>query len=97
MTASQTVMRIDAKCSSLDYHVSFPRDFETYKLNIYTEGPCGDKGISNLNVSIYVDSCKCPPGFMMAGRITKLSAFVIIDLNYSLGTSKNVMTRVDRW
>ena len=71
VSESQTVQRINANCSNLEYQVSFPRVRETYELVIHAEGPCNNQGISTLNVSIYVDECSCPPGFMPADRNTK--------------------------
>ena len=71
VSESQTVQRINANCSNLEYQVSFPRVRENYELIIHAEGPCNNKGISTLNVSIYVDDCSCPPGFMPADRNTQ--------------------------
>ena len=71
VSESQTVQRINANCSNLEYQVSFPRVKETYELVIHAEGPCNNQGISTLNVTIYVDECSCPPGFMPADRNTK--------------------------
>ena len=71
ITARETVQRITAKCSYLDYQVTFPRVNEAYKLNVYAEGPCSGHGISSLPVSINVASCSCPPGFFPADRLTK--------------------------
>jgi predicted outer membrane repeat protein len=71
VSESQTLQRINANCSNLEYQVSFPRVKETYELVIHAQGPCNNQGISTLNVTIYVDECSCPPGFMPADRNTK--------------------------
>ena len=66
LAESQSIRRIDATCSKLEYRVSFPNVPEIYDLTVFPEGPCGDKGISKLIVSIHVISCSCPPGFVSA-------------------------------
>ena len=68
---SETIRRVGTKCSQLKYHVPFPNSNETYKLVIFPEGPCGNKGISALNVTVIVINCSCPPGFMRAESETK--------------------------
>ena len=68
---SETIRRISASCSKLKYHVPFPKSYETHKLIIFPEGPCSNKSISVLNISINVINCSCPPGFMRAQSETK--------------------------
>lgn len=63
LAESETIQRIGNKCHELEYHVSFPA-VGTYDLYMYPKGPCADKGISRLNISVRVKSCVCPPGFM---------------------------------
>ena len=71
VSESQTVQRINANCSNLEYQVSFPRVKETYEFIIHAEGPCNNQGISMFKVTVFVDECSCPPGFMPADRNTK--------------------------
>ena len=68
---SETIRRIGTNCSKLKYHVPFPKSYEIYKLTIFPEGPCSNKSISVLNISINVINCSCPPGFMRAQSETK--------------------------
>ena len=70
---SETVQRIGTNCSKLKYHVSFPKSYKTYNLTIFPKGPCGNKSISMLTISIYVINCSCPPGFMRTESDTKCS------------------------
>ena len=100
VTASQTVRRIDAECSNLEYYIFFPNALRTYDLNIYADGPCSNKSISSLNISIYVDSCLCPLGFVPDDQSSRcecicdnrFSAFskYIQDCNASTGTVKKL-------
>lgn len=64
LSESQTLHKVGANCSDLNYHVTFPQAPKEYQLILYADGPCGDTGISKLIVDIYVDSCSCPHGFM---------------------------------
>ena len=66
LSRSQTVHKIDANCSDIEYLVSFPdvSKPEVYELTIYAEGPCNNTGISNFNVTIHVPDCSCTNGFM---------------------------------
>ena len=68
---SETIRRINTNCSKLKYHVPFPHLNQTYKLTIYPEGPCGNKSISMMTISIHAIDCTCPPGFMRAKSDTK--------------------------
>lgn len=77
---SETIRRIGKACSKLKYQVPFPKSYETYKLIIFPEGPCCNKGISALNISISVMNCSCPPGFMRAQSETKCAC--ICDRRY---------------
>ena len=64
LSNSQTIQTIGAECSTIPYHLSFPRQATKYELIIYAEGPCNDVGISELSVNIEVLKCVCGPGFM---------------------------------
>lgn len=64
LSENQSTRRVDAKCSLLDYQLSFPQADREYELVIFTEGPCGRKGISKLEITVNVINCSCPPGFM---------------------------------
>ena len=68
---NQTIRRIDAQCSNLDYQVFFPTVSEMYRLVIYARGPCNDIGVSKLTVNIKVLRCSCGPGFMREDFSTK--------------------------
>ena len=68
---SQAVRRVDASCTDLEYLVSFPSVSEEYILTIYADGPCDDKGISKLDISVYVLTCSCARGFMPANINTE--------------------------
>ena len=68
---SETIRRIGDSCSKLKYRVPFKKSRETYKMTIFPQGPCGNKGISMTSISIHVVDCTCPPGFMKAKIDTK--------------------------
>ena len=60
---AKKIQTIGNRCTLLDYKISFPKADTEYKLTIYPEGPCSNKGISVFNITIHVLSCLCPPGF----------------------------------
>jgi predicted outer membrane repeat protein len=57
------VQVINASCSNISFHIKVPPKSVPYKTTIYADGPCGDKGISNLTVNVEVVPCTCAPGF----------------------------------
>ena len=67
---SQRVQKVGSNCSDLNYQVTFPGIAENHELAVYADGPCHDRGISKLRVSVYV-KCSCPPGFMPADTSTE--------------------------
>ena len=63
LSKNQATQTIDAACSNLKYQIMASPRPVPYKAMIYADGPCGDKGISKLTVSIDVIHCTCAPGF----------------------------------
>ena len=68
---SQTVRKISANCTDLEYQVSFPSSQEKYKLIAYAWGPCRNQSISKITTTITVHSCTCANGFIQADNTTK--------------------------
>ena len=68
---NQTIHKIDINCTSLMYKIFFPEADTDYKLTMYPEGPCSDKGISVVNITIHILNCLCPPGFMKTASTTE--------------------------
>ena len=68
---NQTVHKVGASCTFLSYQISFPKANQNYELIIYPEGPCNSNGISDVNITIHVLSCLCPPGFMRTANNTE--------------------------
>ena len=81
---SETIRRIGTNCSKLKYRVPFKKSRETYKLTIFPDGPCGNKSISMMTISIHVNDCMCPPGFMKAKTDTKCEC--VCDKRYEIFT-----------
>ena len=67
---SETIKRIGPGCHKLKYRISFP-SIKKYELHLYPKGPCADKSISKLKISVDVVSCTCPPGFMQEDTDTR--------------------------
>ena len=51
-------------CTNLTFQVNSPKDM--VKLNLYADGPCQDRGISNLQLQIDFLPCICPVGFQQS-------------------------------
>ena len=73
LNKNETVRRLDSKCSTLDYHATFPEVSKTYDLQIFADGPCRGEGISTLIIKIKVIPCSCKAGFMQEQVSTKCS------------------------
>ena len=54
----QQVQMANSSGTNLTFQVSSPKDNE--ELNLYADGPCGNKGISNLKVKVNFLPCTCP-------------------------------------
>ena len=74
----------------------WPSVSREYKLIIYADGSCNDKGISKFNVSVYVLSCSCVAGFMQVDINTECIVFVFV-ISSSLTTSKSVIPQQSQW
>ena len=61
LEAGQQAQTANSSCTDLTFQVYSPKDNE--KLNLYASGPCGDKGISKLQLEINFLPCTCPVGF----------------------------------
>ena len=73
LNKNETVRRLDSKCSTLDYHATFPEISKIYDLQVFAEGPCRGEGISTLIIKIEVIPCSCKAGFMQEQVSTKCS------------------------
>ena len=71
LPASQTLQKIDPNCTVMDYEVPFGKVNEDYNLTLYAEGPCADKGVSKLSITVKVLLCSCAPGLMPDDKHTK--------------------------
>ena len=59
-----------ASCSEVEFLMSFPGAGK-YKLIVFAEGPCDNRGISSVEIDINVEECSCPVGFMQDKNSTK--------------------------
>ena len=66
LKAGQHVQRVNSSCTNLTYQVYSPMDNDM--LNLYANGPCGDKGISKLTLEISLLPCTCPVGFQPSNK-----------------------------
>ena len=82
---SQSVQKVSANCTDLEYQISFPSVQAKYELIAYAWGPCGNQSISKINVTITVHSCTCANGFIQADNTTKCTC--ICDNRYKMFSS----------
>ena len=61
---TQVARENSSKCSTVTFKKNFPDAPKTYNFDLYAEGPCKNKGISTIKVSVKVEECLCPAGFM---------------------------------
>ena len=79
---SQSVQKVSANCTDLEYQISFPSAQTKFELIGYAWGPCGNRSISKINVTITVQSCTCANGFIQADNTTKCTC--ICDNRYKM-------------
>ena len=79
---SQTVQKISANCTDLEYQVAFPSAQAKYELIAYAWGPCGNRSISKIITTIAVHGCTCANGFVQADNTTKCTC--ICDNRYKI-------------
>ena len=59
----QAIQKIHEACTDLMYSIYSPHQSE--QLDIHTDGPCSDEGISRLTVEVKIVPCSCPIGFQV--------------------------------
>ena len=61
LKAGQVEQQVGDQCTELEYNV-YSQD-NSAQIHIYTDGPCGDKGVSKKTLNVTFLPCTCPVGF----------------------------------